>query len=241
MPDLRLHGLVTATVLPFTQDGAIDWPGYDRVLEHCAVPDSVSAVLVNGHAGEGAALTPGERAAVIAATRRRIGAKPLLAGVIAFSTQDAVAQAVAAREAGADVAVLFPSPLLAAGGMLTHTAPLRFVRDVLEGGGLPVSIFQYPLGSGLGYTPETLALMARLPGVLAVKEGSDSIVAYERNYAAIKQAAPDVAVLASNFDWFLAQMAVGADGILSGLAALAPQHLASLWQATQRRRPVRHA
>jgi 4-hydroxy-tetrahydrodipicolinate synthase len=42
-----------------------------------------------------------------------------------------------------------------------------------------------------------------------------------------------VAVLPSNFDWFLAQVAVGADGILSGLASLTPHLLIELWRATE--------
>jgi 4-hydroxy-tetrahydrodipicolinate synthase len=232
----RLRGLVTATVMPFTEQGKIDWTSYDRLLAHCATPDFVDAVFVNGHAGEGASLSPRERAEVMAFTRRRIGNhKSLLAGIIAFSTADAIAQAIVARESGADVAVLFPSPVLAAGGMLTPDAPVAFVRAVLDGAKMPVSIFQYPMTSGLGYTAETLTRLAELPGVLAIKEGSDSISAYELNFGAVKRVAPGVMVLASNFDWFLAQMAIGADGILSGLASLIPDRLAELWRATEQK------
>src|SRR4051812_36133234 len=58
---LQLRGLVVATVLPFETDGAIDWAGYRRLLDHCAVPDDVDSVFVNGHAGEGGALDDIER------------------------------------------------------------------------------------------------------------------------------------------------------------------------------------
>ena len=39
-------------------------------------------------------------------------------------------------------------------------------------------------------------------------------------------------MLPSNFDWFLPQLAVGADGVLSGLASLLPDLFIELWQAT---------
>lgn len=230
-----LHGLVTATVLPFGPDGAIDWAGYGRVLDHCAVPEIIRAVFVNGHAGEGAALGRDERIAVIRATRRRIGpAKPLLAGVIAFSTAGAVEEAQAAEAAGADVAVLFPPPAFAAGGAATQDAPLAFVEAVLGRIAIPVSIFQQPVRSGLGYGTGTLLAMARLPGCIAVKEGSDDIAAYGANRRALRAAAPEVALLPSNFDWFLPQLAIGGDGILSGLLSLVPRHLDALWQASLR-------
>src|SRR3546814_13584223 len=60
------------------------------------------------------------------------------------------------------------------------------------------------------------------------------MLAYEENYRRLKEVAPDVAMLPSNFDWFLPQLAVGADGLLSGLASLTPAWLADLWVAADR-------
>jgi 4-hydroxy-tetrahydrodipicolinate synthase len=228
-----LRGVVVATVLPFTKDGAIDWPGYGRILDYCAKPDGISAVFVNGHAGEGAALTPGERVEVIARTRAHVGAKPLLSGIIAYSVPDAIAQACEAEAAGADCAVLFPLPGLGAGASATPRAPLAYVKAVSEAIAIPVSIFQYPLASGLGFTTETLVEMARLPQVVAIKEGSDTMTAYEDNWRRVKAVRPDLAFLPSNFNWFLPQLAVGGDGILSGLASLTPHWLIDLWRAAQ--------
>ena len=229
----RLHGVVVATVLPFTRDGAIDWAGYARVLDYCACPDGITAVFVNGHAGEGATLSPAERAEVIARTRAHIGSKTLLAGVIAYSTAEAIVQAREAQAAGADCAVLFPLPGLGAGATATPRAPLAFVKAVTEAIAIPVSIFQYPLASGLGFTTETLIEIARLPQVIAIKEGSDTMLAYEDNWRRIKAVRPELAILPSNFHWFLAQLAVGGDGILSGLASLTPHWLIDLWRAAE--------
>jgi 4-hydroxy-tetrahydrodipicolinate synthase len=155
----------------------------------------------------------------------------LIAGIIAHSTAEAIHQAQLAEAAGADCAVLFPAAPLGGGASATSRAPLAFVQAVSSAIGIPVSIFQYPLASGFGYSPETLAKIAALDSVIAVKEGSDTMLAYDENRRAVKQADPSVAILPSNFNWFLPQLAVGGDGILSGLVSLAPQLFAELWQA----------
>jgi 4-hydroxy-tetrahydrodipicolinate synthase len=232
MKKLDLRGVTVATVLPFKDDLTIDWDGYARLLDYCACPDGIAAVFVNGHAGEGGSLSDEERQAVIARTRAHIGAKPLLAGIIAHSTADAISQARLAEAAGADCAVLFPPAALGGGASATPRAPVAFVRAVSEAIAVPVSIFQYPVASGFGYPPQTLAEMAAIEGVIAVKEGSDTMLAYDENRRAVKKADPEVAVLPSNYNWFLPQLAVGGDGILSGLVSLAPYLFIELWQAS---------
>ncbi len=229
-PDLR--GVTVATVLPFRDDLTIDWASYARLLDYCACPDGIAAVFVNGHAGEGGSLSDEERQMVIARTRAQIGNKPLLAGIIAHSTAEAIEQARLAEVAGADCAVLFPPAPLGGGASATPRAPVAFVRAVSEAIGIPVSIFQYPVTSGFGYSRQTLAEIAALDRVIAVKEGSDTMLAYDENRRAVKQADPDVAFLPSNYNWFLPQLAVGGDGILSGLVSLVPHLFVELWQAS---------
>lgn len=231
----HLRGVTVATVMPFGADGAIDWAGYDRLLDYCIVGKGLAAVFVNGHAGEVAALTPGERSAVIAHTRRRVGADmPLLAGIVAYSTAEAVVRAQEAEQAGADVAVLFPFPQFSGGGGGHAGAALAYLHAVLDAVRIPVSVFQYPVRSGAGFSTEVLCQMARLPRMLAIKEGSGDIGIYEDNWRAVKAVAPEVAILPSNYDWLLPQLAVGGDGILSGMGSLLPDLLVELWQASAR-------
>jgi 4-hydroxy-tetrahydrodipicolinate synthase len=234
MPSIRLNDVTVATVLPFAADLSIDWASYDHLLDWCATPDGIGAVFVNGHAGEAAALAPEERTDVIRRTRARVPNKPVLAGIIATCTADAILRTREAKAAGADVAVLFPLPQFSAGAANDLRVGPTFVRQVAEAVDIPLSLFQYPLASGFGFTTTVLREIARIPGLIAIKEGSGDIRAYEDNMRMLKAEAPHVAMLPSNFDWFLAQVAIGADGILSGLASLAPQLFVDLWQATER-------
>lgn len=234
MDHTHLRGVTVATILPFEASGAIDWNGFRRVLEYCALTDRVAAVFVNGHAGEATSLSSEERSQVIRFTREVIGRdKPLLAGVVPHGVDDAIAQARAAEEAGADCYVMFPPAALGGGAAATPDAPLAYYGAVTSAVDLPASIFQYPLASGFGYSTQALVAIASLPKVIAVKEGSATMLAYEENYRALKAHCPKVAMLPSNFDWFLPQLAVGADGLLSGLASLTPDWLDDLWKASE--------
>lgn len=228
-----LAGVTVATVLPFDASGAIDWKSYERLIDYCAKAPGIAAVFVNGHAGEATSLSDEERADVIRRTRTLIGKdKPLMAGVIPHGVADAVAQAKAAQAAGADCYVVFP-PASLGGGAASTDAPLAYFEAVTAKVDIPASVFQFPLASGAGYSTAALAAVAALPKVVAVKEGSNTMLAYEDNLRALRRAAPDVAMLPSNYDWFLAQLAIGADGLLSGLASLTPHWLGDLWKASQ--------
>src|SRR3546814_11542193 len=81
MKTVDLRGVTVATVLPFDEAGAIDWRSYERLLEYCALPSSIQAVFVNGHAGETTSLSLEERDSVIRRTRSLLGKeKPLQLG-----------------------------------------------------------------------------------------------------------------------------------------------------------------
>jgi 4-hydroxy-tetrahydrodipicolinate synthase len=58
------------------------------------------------------------------------------------------------------------------------------------------------------------------------------MLAYDENRRAVKMVDPGVAILPSNYNWFLPQLAIGGDGILSGLVSLAPRLFAELWRAS---------
>jgi 4-hydroxy-tetrahydrodipicolinate synthase len=233
MKSISLDGVTVATVLTFDDNFAIDWKSYERLLAYCTTPRGINAVFVNGHAGEGATLTAAERVDVLKRTRAFIGKdKPLLTGLIAYSTADAVSQAREAEENGADVAVVFPMPQFSAGASGDPRYVVDLVDQILDTVDIPVSIFQQSVASGNGFTTPVLLELCKRERVIAVKEGSGDIGLYEDNLRKIKKMRPEVAILASNYHWLFAQMATGADGILSGMASMIPHLLSDLWEAT---------
>src|SRR5213592_1970619 len=86
--DLRgVGGVWPAALTPFEPDGAIDDWALAAHLEHLARTPGVSAVVVNGHAGEVTSLDRAERVHVVETARRVAGpAVGVVAGVIADDT-----------------------------------------------------------------------------------------------------------------------------------------------------------
>jgi 4-hydroxy-tetrahydrodipicolinate synthase len=229
-----LRRVTVATILPLHHDRSIDWPSFRRLLEYCAAPAHVSSVFVNGHAGEASALTEAERGEVIRFTRKHIApGQCLVAGLVADSTEGCIAQALQARDAGADVLTVFPLEFPGLDDAARLQAQVAHVRAIGEAVGLPLAIFQYPFTSPATHSTAALVELARLPWVVGIKEGSDSMTLYEDNLRATHAVNPQLVMMPSNFDWFLPQLAVGADGLLSGLASLVPDALARLWCASE--------
>ncbi|MBI2554625.1 MAG: dihydrodipicolinate synthase family protein, partial [Candidatus Rokubacteria bacterium] len=102
-------------------------------------------------------------------------------------------------------------------------------------GYIPIVVFEYPPASGIGYSPETLAELAKLPSVAAVKDWSNDIVAFEQNLRAIRQTGRPVAVLSSFTMSLFATFILGADGCISGMGSVASDLQAELFEAVQQR------
>lgn len=229
-----LRRVTVATLLPFHDDLSIDWASFRRLIDYCTGPVEVSSVFVNGHAGESTALTREERGEVIRFTRKHMpSSRCLVAGLVADSTQDCIEQGLQARDAGADVLTVFPLEFPGLDDAARVQAQVAHVRAIGEAVGMPLAVFQYPFASPATHSTAALVELAKLPCVVGIKEGSDNMTLYEDNLRATKAVNPELCMMPSNFDWFMPQLAVGADGLLSGLASLVPGALCQLWRASE--------
>src|SRR5881397_241479 len=184
---LRFAGVMPANVLPFTSDLAIDEPAYRRHLRWLADTRGVTGIVANGHASEVSSLNRDERKQSLAIALDELGGTcPVIAGVYADGTAEAVELARDARAAGAAGVLVFPPTLFMWGAREKPDMVLRHVGEIADKAGLPIVVFEYPPTSGIGYAPETLARLAEIPHVCAVKDWSNDIVAFEANLRALR-------------------------------------------------------
>jgi 4-hydroxy-tetrahydrodipicolinate synthase len=95
--------------------------------------------------------------------------------------------------------------------------------------------FVYPATSGLRIGTDALVrICSETDNVVAIKEWSNDIVAYERNYRALKSLDKDIAVLSSFSRSLLASLVLGADGILSGHGSIVADLHVSLFRAVEK-------
>ncbi len=233
---MRFRGVIPANLLPFKADLSIDETAYRRHLSWLANTKGVTGITVNGHAAEVSSLSREERVRALAIAANEVAGKvPLIAGIYADGTQEAVELARDARAGGAAGILVFPPTLFMWGAQVKPEMVLRHFNGIADAVDLPIVVFEYPPASGIGYSPETLAELAKLPSVVAVKDWSNDIVAFERNLRAIRQTGRAVAMLSSFTMSLFATFVLGADGCISGMGSVAADLQAELFEAVQQK------
>jgi 4-hydroxy-tetrahydrodipicolinate synthase len=229
---LRFSGVMPANVLPFTSDLAIDEPAYRRHLRWLADTRGVTGIVANGHASEVSSLNREERRRSLAIALDEVGSGcPIVAGVYSDGTQDAVDLARDARAEGAAGLLVFPPTLFMWGAQLKPDMVLRHFSEIAARVDLPIVVFEYPPASGIGYSPDTLARLAEIPQVAAVKDWSNEIVAFEANLRALRAASRPVAMLSAFTMSLMATFLLGADGAISGMGSVTADLQAELFEA----------
>lgn len=237
MPNARpaLGGVIPAHLLPFTAELEIDEPNLRRHLQALLAVDGITGLTTTAHASEIATLTPDERRELLDIVLDECrGSVPVVAGVYEDGTANAARWAAEAERRGADALLLFPSAVYEGGGPLRPEMALRHVGQVAEATSLPMIVFVYPTTSGLRIPTDTLVRICdEVDNVVAVKEWSNDIVAYERNLRALHSLDKPIAVLSSFSRSLLSSLCLGADGVLSGHGSVVADVHVRLFAAVQ--------
>ncbi len=138
---IDLKGIIPATVLPMTQDAQIDEPELRRYIRWIA-DTGIRAVAVNVDTGEGPHLWHEERLRVLRIYREELAGRgiPIVAGLGASFTAQAVKYAREYREAGAECLLVFPITAYL-GKPLSSEVPYRYHKAIAEESGLPLILF----------------------------------------------------------------------------------------------------
>ncbi|MEV3991663.1 5-dehydro-4-deoxyglucarate dehydratase [Streptomyces sp. NPDC049837] len=174
----RLDGLLFFPVTAYGTDGALDLDAF-RAHVRAGVEAGAGAVFACCGTGEFHALTPEEyRACVAAAVEETAGRVPVVAGA-GYGTALAIRYAELAEEAGADGLLAMPPYLVVAGqeGLLRHYTALAGAT------GLDVIVYQR---DNAVLTPETVVELARVDGVIGLKDGHGDLDLMQRIVSAVR-------------------------------------------------------
>ncbi len=217
-------GLIPAMVTPFDERGEVDLDATEAVVDRF-VDAGVSGVSVLGSNGEFSHLTLPERKRFAEATVEIVaGRVPLLVGVGATGTREAVELARHAQETGAD-GVLVVTPFYWKVG---EEALFGHFAAVAESTSIPTMIYNFPMLTGIDLSPRLVARVAReCPNVTGLKDTvteSSHSVGVLREVNAVRT---DFSVLAGFEDQILPALLAGTDGATSALSPTWPW--SSLW------------
>ena len=216
-----LRGCGTALVTPFHADGAIDESCF-RALVHRQVAAGIHFLVPGGSTGEGVTLNRSEKVRVTElAVEAAGGAVPVIAGCGGNDTAEVVALAKALEGTGA-AGLLVVTPYYnkpTPDGLFLH------YTAIADATSLPIVVYNVPGRTGINVTAGTLARLATIPGVAAVKEAAGDIMQMAR----VVQAVPaDFAVLSGDDAATLPAMALGAHGLISVVSNQIPGPMAEL-------------
>ena len=233
MSDSPWAGVMPATLCPFREDDSLDEEGLAAYVSYLASVPGITALVCNGHTGEVMSLRNRERAFVTRVLAETVGAKSprpqvkVVSGVCAEGSDEAIDQALAAKEAGADAILLMPPHHWLRFGRTSQTA-LGFFQDVAEGAGIDIIVHQYPAWTKAGYSLAEMLEMVKMPRVVCIKMGTRDMARWGYDYRRLKAAAPHVPIVSCHDEYLLATLLDGCDGALVGFAGFVPELIVAL-------------
>ena len=227
-------GVFPATLCAYNDDESIDESGLcEYVCDLCSV-DGIKGLVCNGHTGEIMSMRPSERAEVTRIFAREIGksgkAIKTISGVSAEGSLEAIDDAIAAKEAGADGFLLMPPHHWLRFGRSSQTA-IGFFQDVAQGSGIDIVVHQYPAWTKAGYTLDEMLEMIKIPEVVCIKMGTRDMSRWLWDYEQLKAARPELSIITCHDEYLLPTLMEAGDGALIGFAGFAPELMVKLVHA----------
>ncbi|MDF2809667.1 MAG: dihydrodipicolinate synthase family protein [Microvirga sp.] len=223
----EIAGILPPLLTPLADDETID-VSLLRELSRFMLRQGVHGLVVGGSSGEGFNLSVDELRTMTGVVGEELGEKgPLIAGVIANSTRDAIERARAIADLGVSALQLTPVHYIY---KTDEEAMIRHFREVYDAVGIPIIVYNVIPWNYL--TPSLLLRMMREePGVIGVKQSAGDLKLLAD---LLLDAGPKDRIFAAIDALLYPSIALGAHGVISMLAAAAPRQCLDLWEAVQR-------
>jgi 1-pyrroline-4-hydroxy-2-carboxylate deaminase len=221
---MQWHGVMPALTTAFKQDLSVDIEFIGRHAKWL-VNNGCTGILALGSLGEGATLTSSEKAEILNACVKAIGSRvPVVAGISALSTQEAVMLAKTAEDAGCSGLMVLP-PYVYVGDWREMKA---HVAAVLDSTNLSCMLYNNPIAYTVDFVVEHVKeLVEEHENLHAIKESSSDV----RRFTALRVLLADrLDVLVGVDDAIVEAAAVGAVGWIAGLVNAFPRESVELFE-----------
>jgi len=220
-------GSLVAIITPMKSDGSLDFAAWDRLLELHA-ESGTGGIVVGGTTGESPTVTEPEQFELLRRARARLaGRVPLIAGLGGSSTAHTVERVRRLGEAPVD-GLLIVTP---AYNKPTQEGLYQHYSALARAASAPIILYNVPARTCVDLQPETVARLAKLPGIVAVKEALGTVERIRELCATLPR---DFAVLSGDDATARESVLVGARGVISVTANLFPRAMADMIGAALR-------
>ncbi|MGY4570185.1 dihydrodipicolinate synthase family protein [Bradyrhizobium pachyrhizi] len=217
---ISLKGLSAFPITPSNRDGRVD-AGALRALLDPLIAAKVDSVGLLGSTGSYPYFSRDERRrAVQAATALADGNTPILVGIGALRTDDAVRLAQDARDAGATAGLLAAVSYTP----LTDDEVFEHFQTVARESGLPICIYDNPGTTHFQFTPALIGRLSLVEGIVAVKSPALDASTVAGHLRELRAVVPDGVALGYSADWNCTEaLLAGGDTWYSVLAGIFPK------------------
>jgi len=214
-------------ITPFLEDDSIDPRALQKEAQYLQAL-GVNGIVVGGSTGEGAGLSEQEVAEIVRLTVEAVGGKlPVIGGIIADTSEEAIRLGLAAKRGGA-CGLQVPPPHFQ---YVTSTEVLAtYYRAITEATGLPLIIYNVIPWAQVAI--ESLrTLCSENPRIIGVKQSGYNIHALAELLANLKGT---IKIFTAIDDLIFPSFMMGVDGTISGTSSLFPAETIELWNCVQR-------
>jgi 4-hydroxy-tetrahydrodipicolinate synthase len=236
MKEISLRGIIPATITPMTADFNVDEEALVEYINWIS-RFRIGGLAINVDSGEGPHLYREERKRILEIVVGIVKGKfPIIAGLPARFTQEAVELALEAKEAGADALLVFPIPAFS-GLPLPADIPYQYHKTIGERADIPLVLFQLEQAlGGVEYPPSILLELIKIKQVIALKESLEDAKKFVSTAMILREAFRKITLLTGNDTFILEAFILGAEGALIGFATLATDLQIEMFELVQKRR-----
>jgi 4-hydroxy-tetrahydrodipicolinate synthase len=219
---LDFHGVFPYLVSPVDAEGAVRTEVLGRLCDDL-IAAGVHGLTPLGSTGEFAYLNNAQRLAVVQATIEAArGRVPVVAGVASTSTSDAIAQAKAYQERGADGILA----ILEAYFPLSDAQVESYFRAIADAIDIPVVIYTNPQFQRSDLSLDCIARLAAHPRIQYIKDASTNT---GRLLSIMNRCGDSIRIFSASAHIPAAVMLIGGVGWMAGPACIIPRQSVALY------------
>lgn len=211
-------GSGVAIVTPMKPDGAVNYEAFAKNIEF-QIANHTDAIIVCGTTGEASTLSHEEHLECIKFCVEQVAGRiPVIAGTGSNCTETAVYLSKEAEQLGAD-GLLVVTPYY---NKATQKGLKEHFSIIAKAVKIPIILYNIPgRTGGVNILPETIvSLCEENPNIVGVKDATDNFIQYAKLMALAKG---KVDVYSGNDNQIVPFLSLGAKGVISVLANIAPQ------------------
>lgn len=222
---VNFGSVITAMITPFNQDGSVNYEEVEK-LSIWLIKNGTDSLVICGTTGESPSLTWEEEYQLFQVVQKAVAGKAqVLAGTGSNSTSEAITATQKAALLGLDgslqVVPYYNKPPQS--GLYQHFKAIAEATPEL-----PIMIYNIPGRTGKNMEPETVARLAEIPNIVAIKEASGNLDQASR----IRQlTAPEFKIYSGDDSLTLPLMAIGGSGVVSVASHLVGKQLQEMIDA----------